>query len=172
MLDSSCRLNPVKVPQPLAHNSLLWWVLLAVTVCRSIFLSSFLAYDLTFWACDFCLQQVLPSRVRFWARWCGTQTSWLVLLTSLDWVYCGGLGNLLLLMSWSSLISVYFEESKVLAWALLVQSRPVSCLCVCHSNTLGIPSEGEMYRVSSRIWKPLCVCQKLALVWVESTTLC
>lgn len=28
--------------------------------------------------------------------------------------------------------------------------RPVSCLCVCHSNTLGVPSEGEMYRVSQK----------------------
>lgn len=45
VLDSSCRLSPVEVCQPLAHSSFLWWVLLAVAVCRSIFLSSLLAYD-------------------------------------------------------------------------------------------------------------------------------
>lgn len=86
--------------------------------------------------------------MRFWARSCGTKTLWLVPLTSLDWVYFGGLGSLFLLLSWGSLISVCFQESKVLAWALLVHSGPVNCLCVCHSNTLGVPSEGKMYRVS------------------------
>lgn len=55
-----------------------------------------------------------------------------------------------LLVSWGSLISVCFEESKVLAWALLIQPGPVSCLCVCHSNAPGVPSEGEIYRVSQK----------------------
>lgn len=48
------------------------WVL---SGCGSLqkhpFLSSFLAYLQLFrtvWACDFCLQQTLPSTVRLWSR--------------------------------------------------------------------------------------------------------
>lgn len=65
------------------------------------FLSSFLVYLQPlriFWACNFCLQQTLPSTVRLWSRQYRIQI-WLVPLTSLDQVCCASLASLLLLVS-------------------------------------------------------------------------
>ena len=67
MLNSTCRLNPVEALSLFTHSALPWrgaaclWLFAEASASLVL---SYLQPLRTFWACDFCLQQALPSAAR------------------------------------------------------------------------------------------------------------
>lgn len=65
-----CRFNPVEVLQLLAYSSLLQmgatWQWLFAEATLSLTLPGLFTTVKNFWACDFCLQQMLPRTARLW----------------------------------------------------------------------------------------------------------